>query len=44
MVSNSNNIINKTTSHLKLLNTKRPLHMPMEIQVLAWDKHKKWQG
>jgi len=29
------------TSHLNPLNThKRPQHMALEIQVLAWDRHK----
>ena len=30
---------NKVTSHLKSLNTKRPWHMALEIQILTWDRH-----
>jgi len=47
MVNNFTNI-NKTntiTSHLKSLNTKqtKTWHMPMEIQVLTWDRHIMYQ-
>jgi hypothetical protein len=46
MVNNST-IINKTSNHLSPQNIehkKDPQHMAIEIQVLAWDRHKKCQG
>ena len=36
---------NKTiTFHLKSLNIKRPSHVMLEIQILAWDRHKDMTG
>ena len=32
--------IRTITSHLNSLNMKKPRHMKLEIQVLAWDRHK----
>ena len=43
MVNNST-IINKTSNHLSpqsIEHKKDPQHMAIEIQVLAWDRHKK---
>ena len=46
MVNNSTDI-NKTHNHLSSSLTEhkyKPQHMMLEIQVLAWDKHKKMVG
>ena len=45
MVNNSTNYINKMSNHLSApiieqTNKKKPQHMMLEIQVLAWDRHK----
>jgi len=44
MVNKSTNI-NKTNNHLSNhWDKKRPQHMVLEIQVLAWNRHKKVVG